>query len=168
MDRATKAKIRITGNTDMFRKVICGPEVSIDFPMMGSTIDVATNPAPSEYRHSQCATFAECIRKPPRSWLARNNKRQQQKLLRITMSWLPRWPRLQQQQSYRSYHGRAQQYSGRIQTMNQSTGKNLPTAMIPVTTTRIIIGLSRWFAIRIDPLGGSQLCGSSQQHTEQN
>ena len=42
MDRATKAKIRITGNTDMFRKVICGPEVSIDFPMMGSTIDVAT------------------------------------------------------------------------------------------------------------------------------
>ena len=30
----------------MLRRVICGPEVSMDFPMIGKTIEVATKPAP--------------------------------------------------------------------------------------------------------------------------
>ena len=41
-----KAIIKIIGNIDIFRRVICGPAVSIDLPMIGNTIDVATNPAP--------------------------------------------------------------------------------------------------------------------------
>ena len=40
------ATTRIAGSTDMFLKVIAGPAVSIDLPMIGSTIEVATNPAP--------------------------------------------------------------------------------------------------------------------------
>jgi len=34
------------GNTDMFRNVIWGPAVSIDLPIIGNTIEVATKPAP--------------------------------------------------------------------------------------------------------------------------
>ena len=41
-----KATIRIMGKTDILRKVVCGPAVSIDLPIIGSTIEVATNPAP--------------------------------------------------------------------------------------------------------------------------
>lgn len=40
------ATTRIVGKTDKLRNVIWGPAVSIDFPIMGKTIDVATKPAP--------------------------------------------------------------------------------------------------------------------------
>ena len=45
-NRAMNAKIRMAGSIDIFRSVTCGPAVSIDFPIMGNAIEVATNPAP--------------------------------------------------------------------------------------------------------------------------
>ena len=44
--KITKATIKMIGRTDMLRNVICGPAVSMDFPMIGNTMEVATKPAP--------------------------------------------------------------------------------------------------------------------------
>ena len=41
-----KAITRIAGKTAMLRNVIGDPAVPIDSPIIGNTIDVATNPAP--------------------------------------------------------------------------------------------------------------------------
>jgi hypothetical protein len=46
MLRKINATIRIAGRMDMYDSVVCGPAVSIDLPMIGSTSDVATIPAP--------------------------------------------------------------------------------------------------------------------------
>ena len=43
---AGKGCCRIAGSIDIFLKVNAGPAVSIDLPIIGNTIDVATKPAP--------------------------------------------------------------------------------------------------------------------------